>query len=79
MGDDSTADEAVEGRHGRPKIGVRQSRTAQAGGFMSRTLLLAYMSTKAKLVFVLAFVVMIYFLVGGDSEPVEVSVESDEA
>lgn len=36
------------------------------------------MSTKAKLVFVLAFVVMIYFLVGGDSEPVEVSVESDE-
>lgn len=36
------------------------------------------MSTKAKLVLVLAFVVMIYFLVGGNDEPVEVSVESDD-
>jgi hypothetical protein len=36
------------------------------------------MSTKAKLVLVLAFVVMVYFLVGGDNEPVEVAVESED-
>lgn len=35
------------------------------------------MSTKAKLVMVLAFVMMVYFLVGNDSEPVEVAVESE--
>lgn len=36
------------------------------------------MSTKAKLVLVLAFVTMVYFLVGGDAEPVEVEVESED-
>lgn len=35
------------------------------------------MSTKAKLVLVLAFVVLIYFLVGNDAEPVEVTLENE--
>lgn len=36
------------------------------------------MSTKAKLVIVFGFVVLAYFLVGGESEPVEVAVETEE-
>lgn len=36
------------------------------------------MSTKAKLVVMFGFVVLAYFLVGGDSEPVEVAVETEE-
>lgn len=36
------------------------------------------MSTKAKLVVVLAFVVLVYFLVGSDSEPVEVAIDSED-
>jgi len=36
------------------------------------------MSTKAKLVIVFGFVVLAYFLVSGEAEPVEVAIESDE-
>jgi hypothetical protein len=36
------------------------------------------MSTKAKLVVLFGFVVLAYFLVASDGEPVEVAVESDE-
>jgi len=36
------------------------------------------MSTKGKLLLVLAFVTMVYFLVGGDAEPVEVEVETED-
>ncbi len=35
------------------------------------------MSTKAKLLLVLAFVTLVYFLVGSEAEPVEVEVESE--
>jgi hypothetical protein len=36
------------------------------------------MSTKAKLLLVLSFVTLVYFLVGGNAEPVEVEVESED-
>ncbi len=35
------------------------------------------MSTKAKVLLVFAFVTIVYFLVGGDADPVEVEVESE--
>ena len=35
------------------------------------------MSTKAKVLLVFAFVTVVYFLVGGNAEPVEVEVESE--
>jgi hypothetical protein len=45
---------------------------------MTRTGEVSGMSTKAKLLMVLAFVTLVYFLVGGDAEPVEVEVESED-
>ncbi|AEN05103.1 hypothetical protein Halar_1358 [halophilic archaeon DL31] len=36
------------------------------------------MSTKAKLVVVFGFIVLAYFLVGGEAEPVEVAVETED-
>jgi len=44
---------------------------------MSRTPQRPRMSTKAKLLLVFAFVTLVYFLVGGNAEPVEVEVESE--
>lgn len=44
---------------------------------MSQSLERAAMSTKAKVLLVFAFVTIVYFLVGGDAEPVEVEVESE--
>lgn len=35
------------------------------------------MSTKGKVLLVFAFVTIVYFLVAGDGEPVEVEVESE--
>lgn len=44
---------------------------------MSQSVQRPRMSTKAKLLLVLAFVTLVYFLVGGEAEPVEVEVESE--
>ena len=44
---------------------------------MSQSVERGSMSTKAKLLMVLAFVTLVYFLVGGDAEPVEVEVETE--
>ena len=44
---------------------------------MSRSALPPGMSTKGKLLLVFAFVTIVYFLVGVESEPVEVEVESE--
>ena len=44
---------------------------------MSQSLERGSMSTKAKVLLVFAFVTVVYFLVGGDAEPVEVEVESE--
>ena len=49
----------------------------EAGGFILRSSVLSTMSTKAKLVVVFGFVVLAYFLVGGEAEPVEVAVETE--
>ncbi len=45
---------------------------------MSQSVQRTGMSTKAKLLLVLAFVTLVYFLVGSEAEPVEVEVESEE-
>lgn len=44
---------------------------------MSQSVQRRGMSTKAKLLLVLAFVTLVYFLVGSEAEPVEVEVESE--
>lgn len=44
---------------------------------MSQSLERGTMSTKGKVLLVFAFVTIVYFLVGGDTEPVEVEVESE--